>query len=192
MLTASLSALPAFAAAEQDMPFSKLSANEQLSEDILRELVAFESTVEKPDEVKKLINNAVERFGQLDCLINNAGYHPPVKVIDSFTVADLEDAHAILRKLIANASRDIAHPADVMNHEHHACGVRPLWIYDPGIEERAIGHLDIDPLAMTRRLGEGAGGVVGRAWWKTVVPGHLDGRLPGAAAAPTLCVVPTG
>ena len=62
MLTASLSALPAFAAAEQDMPFSKLSANEQLSEDILRELVAFESTVEKPDEVKNALQAMANRL----------------------------------------------------------------------------------------------------------------------------------
>ena len=47
--------------------------------------------VSKPDEIKNLIDNTIGRFGRLDCLINNAGYHPPVKTIDEFTVNDLEN-----------------------------------------------------------------------------------------------------
>ena len=31
----------------------------------------------------------MRRFGRLDCLINNAGFHPPTKPIDEFTLDDL-------------------------------------------------------------------------------------------------------
>lgn len=46
--------------------------------------------VSQPDEIVELINFTVNHFGRIDCLINNAGFHPPHKVIDSFTESDLE------------------------------------------------------------------------------------------------------
>ena len=45
--------------------------------------------VSKVAEVERLIDFAVERFGRLDCLINNAGWHPPAKAIDDFSVDDM-------------------------------------------------------------------------------------------------------
>src|SRR5437899_340040 len=41
--------------------------------------------VARPNELRELIDATVERFGQLDCLINNVGFHPPQKKIDDFT-----------------------------------------------------------------------------------------------------------
>lgn len=32
--------------------------------------------VSKPEEIKELVEEVIERFDRLDCLINNAGYHP--------------------------------------------------------------------------------------------------------------------
>jgi len=52
-------ALPLFAA---DTPFSKLSADEQLSEDILRELVGFETTQEHPEESRKALQSMADRL----------------------------------------------------------------------------------------------------------------------------------
>ena len=39
-------------------------------------------------QIKRMIETAVEKFGRLDCLINNAGSHPPHLPIDEFSVAD--------------------------------------------------------------------------------------------------------
>jgi len=44
--------------------------------------------VSKPDEFRALIDHTAEKYGRLDCLINNAGYHPPHKPIDDFSVED--------------------------------------------------------------------------------------------------------
>jgi len=45
--------------------------------------------VSVPQEVQAVIDHTIERFGQLDCLINNAGYHGPYGRIDDFTLEDL-------------------------------------------------------------------------------------------------------
>ena len=37
-----------------------------------------------------MIAVAVERFGRLDCLVNNAGWHPPAMTIDQTSVEDFE------------------------------------------------------------------------------------------------------
>ena len=47
--------------------------------------------VSRPEEVCALVDATIDRFRRLDCLINNAGYHPPVKRIDRFELEDLVD-----------------------------------------------------------------------------------------------------
>jgi NAD(P)-dependent dehydrogenase (short-subunit alcohol dehydrogenase family) len=42
--------------------------------------------VRKEEDVRRLVETSAERFGRLDCLINNAGWHPPHKPIDDFSV----------------------------------------------------------------------------------------------------------
>jgi NAD(P)-dependent dehydrogenase (short-subunit alcohol dehydrogenase family) len=44
--------------------------------------------VSKVDDLRRLIEGTVQRFGRIDCLINNAGWHPPHRPIDDFTVED--------------------------------------------------------------------------------------------------------
>lgn len=49
--------------------------------------------VAKIPEIQELIDTAIEKYGRLDCLINNAGWHPPHKAIDDFSV---EEFHELL------------------------------------------------------------------------------------------------
>ncbi len=43
------------------------------------------------DQLQRTLAAAVERFGRLDCLINNAGWHPPHKPIDDFSLAEFHN-----------------------------------------------------------------------------------------------------
>ena len=47
--------------------------------------------VSKEKEVRALVDGTVARFGRIDCLINNAGWHPPHRPIDDFTAEDFRD-----------------------------------------------------------------------------------------------------
>jgi NAD(P)-dependent dehydrogenase (short-subunit alcohol dehydrogenase family) len=44
--------------------------------------------VSKVDDVRRLIDETIDRFGRIDCLINNAGWHPPHQPIDAFSIED--------------------------------------------------------------------------------------------------------
>jgi len=47
--------------------------------------------VSNEDEIQNLINATIAKFGQIDCLINNAGWHPPHRPIDGFSVEEFRD-----------------------------------------------------------------------------------------------------
>jgi len=47
--------------------------------------------VSKVDEIQNLISQTVAKYGRIDCLINNAGWHPPHKAIDDFAIEEFRD-----------------------------------------------------------------------------------------------------
>src|SRR5262249_9908738 len=47
-----------------------------------------EADVSRVEDLRRLVDTTVARYGRLDCLINNAGWHPPHKPIDEFSVED--------------------------------------------------------------------------------------------------------
>jgi NAD(P)-dependent dehydrogenase (short-subunit alcohol dehydrogenase family) len=47
--------------------------------------------VTRTEEIQKLIDTAISLYGRIDCLINNAGWHPPHKSIDDFSVQEFRD-----------------------------------------------------------------------------------------------------
>jgi NAD(P)-dependent dehydrogenase (short-subunit alcohol dehydrogenase family) len=44
--------------------------------------------VTRQEDRVRLVDEAVSRFGRLDCLVNNAGWHPPHRPIDDFSEDD--------------------------------------------------------------------------------------------------------
>src|SRR5204863_4192570 len=47
--------------------------------------------VRKTEDIRNLVEVTLARQGRIDCLINNAGWHPPHKPIDEFTVEEFRD-----------------------------------------------------------------------------------------------------
>ena len=47
--------------------------------------------VRVPEQIQRVIDTTIERHGQLDCLVNNAGWHPPSLPIDDFSIDDFKD-----------------------------------------------------------------------------------------------------
>src|SRR5713226_8776322 len=47
--------------------------------------------VTRTEDIRNLIDTSIVRYGRLDCLINNAGWHPPHKSIDDFSVQEFRD-----------------------------------------------------------------------------------------------------
>lgn len=46
--------------------------------------------VASEQDMRSTIDQAAQRFGRLDCIVNNAGWHPPEMTIDLITVPDFE------------------------------------------------------------------------------------------------------
>jgi NAD(P)-dependent dehydrogenase (short-subunit alcohol dehydrogenase family) len=47
--------------------------------------------VTRTEDLRNLIDTTISRYGRLDCLINNAGWHPPHKPIDDFSIQEFRD-----------------------------------------------------------------------------------------------------
>jgi NAD(P)-dependent dehydrogenase (short-subunit alcohol dehydrogenase family) len=52
-----------------------------------------QTDVTQLEDLQRMVATAIEQFGRLDCLINNAGWHPPHKPIDEFS---LDEFRALL------------------------------------------------------------------------------------------------
>ncbi|XP_071398661.1 branched-chain-amino-acid aminotransferase, cytosolic-like isoform X1 [Centroberyx affinis] len=47
--------------------------------------------ISKEEDIKRLIAVTVERYGQIDCLVNNAGWHPPHKPTDETSAEEFRE-----------------------------------------------------------------------------------------------------
>jgi NAD(P)-dependent dehydrogenase (short-subunit alcohol dehydrogenase family) len=50
--------------------------------------VFIRADVRNVDDLHRLVDGTADRFGRIDCLINNAGWHPPHQPIDEFSIED--------------------------------------------------------------------------------------------------------
>jgi NAD(P)-dependent dehydrogenase (short-subunit alcohol dehydrogenase family) len=74
------------------------------------EAVFVRADVSKVAEVERLIDAAVARHGRLDCLINNAGWHPPHKPIDAFSYEEFRELFELnVMSLFAASKRALPH-----------------------------------------------------------------------------------
>jgi NAD(P)-dependent dehydrogenase (short-subunit alcohol dehydrogenase family) len=64
-------------------------AEQELS-DAGHEAIFVRCDVTSEADMQALIDTTVERFGQLDCMVNNAGWHPPPLLIDEISVEDFD------------------------------------------------------------------------------------------------------
>lgn len=72
---------------------------EQLAQRLNAELAgsaaAFVCDVSNSLQLQKVIHDAANHFGQLNCLINNAGIHPPDTPLDKMPLADAQHVFAV-------------------------------------------------------------------------------------------------
>ncbi|XP_077979043.1 L-fucose dehydrogenase-like [Glandiceps talaboti] len=47
--------------------------------------------VTKEEEIKNVVEKTIERYGKIDCLVNNAGWHPPEETIDDISAEHFRD-----------------------------------------------------------------------------------------------------
>ena len=46
--------------------------------------------VTKEQDIRALVDSTIGEFDQLDCIVNNAGWHPPAMAIDDISIEDFE------------------------------------------------------------------------------------------------------
>ena len=66
-----------------------LAAEQELTDEG-HEAMFVSTDVSKPADIQALIDAGVARFGRLDCIVNNAGWHPPAMTIEQVSLEDFE------------------------------------------------------------------------------------------------------
>jgi NAD(P)-dependent dehydrogenase (short-subunit alcohol dehydrogenase family) len=65
------------------------AAEQELTKEGL-DVVFQKCDVMSEENMRSLIDGTAERFGRLDCIVNNAGWHPPTMTVDDTSVEDFE------------------------------------------------------------------------------------------------------
>ena len=70
-------------------------AGERLAEELTKtgpgRAVYFPCDVGRHEQLRDAIENTVAEFGRMDCLINNAGVHPPATPLEDTSIEDMEE-----------------------------------------------------------------------------------------------------
>jgi NAD(P)-dependent dehydrogenase (short-subunit alcohol dehydrogenase family) len=66
--------------------------------------------VSKVQEIEALVDFTAKKYGRIDCLINNAGWHPPHNPIDEFSYQDFRDLFELnVMSIFAACKRVLPH-----------------------------------------------------------------------------------
>jgi 3-oxoacyl-[acyl-carrier protein] reductase len=57
--------------------------SESIEEDTGSIVLPVKTDLDKPDDIEKMVNKTLDKFGRIDILVNNTGGPPPVKFIDT-------------------------------------------------------------------------------------------------------------
>ncbi len=72
-----------------------IEAGEALAKELTQQgpgrAIYIQCDVSRHEQIKKAVDRTVEEFGRVDCIINNAGWHPPATRIDDTSVQEIED-----------------------------------------------------------------------------------------------------
>ena len=106
--------------------------------------------VRNTDDIRNLIETTISRLGRIDCLINNAGWHPPHKPIDDFSVEEFRDLLNLNLVSIFTACKfALPTPSNSGQHHQHV---------EPGCQHRPASRHDLCRYQRPSLLLQSAGG----------------------------------
>lgn len=136
---------------------------------------AHPADIAEPDEVRRLIEQVLERFGRIDVIHNNAAWYPRTNVVD-MTVADWDKAlNVSLRSIFLTAK--YALPSMVERGSGCIVNTSSVHAYTGFANHPAYAAAKAGILGLTRQLAKeyGPHGIRVNA----VVPGPIDTRIWG-------------
>lgn len=77
--------------ADRDEAGGELLASELRAFGRANRVIFVRTDVSVTAQLQSLVDAAVEAFGRLDCVVNNAGWHPPHKPVDDFSIEEAQD-----------------------------------------------------------------------------------------------------
>ncbi|MFI4894345.1 MAG: SDR family NAD(P)-dependent oxidoreductase [Phycisphaerales bacterium JB058] len=89
-----------------------------LADKLGENVVFIQTDVSQEKQVKAMIELAVDRFGRLDCLFNNAGSTGPYGLIEDMDYAEVE---AIMSVLFGGVSLGMKYAAPIMKEQRSGC-----------------------------------------------------------------------
>lgn len=141
--------------------------------------------VSKADQVTALVDETVKRFRRLDCLINNAGWHPGHKPIDEYSVQSLRDLFELnVVSMFAACQRALPHlrqtRGNIINVSSLVGQMGQLhattYVATKGAVTAFTKALAIDEAANDVRVNSVSPGNVWTPLWQQAVDQAPDGR----------------
>jgi NAD(P)-dependent dehydrogenase (short-subunit alcohol dehydrogenase family) len=109
---------------------------ERLANEVGENAAYFHTDVSRESDVKAVVDHAVERFGRLDCMFNNAGFARASGGIEQISVEDWDSDMAVL---LRGVFLGIKHAAPVMKRQASGSIINTASV--AGIQTGYAGHV---------------------------------------------------